>query len=154
MKSHKMPDMKEGNVNVTPLIDVVMCLIVFYMLVARIGLNNGASPMELPKSPYGAKFNDPMNIVNLNVEQIGNDCKIDVLDQENSTMRTFIGSNATQMRDLIQFLKQLRARNDALKTVVRARGTLDYRFIQPALLVISQAGVKEYAFEARKEETE
>jgi len=36
-----MPDMKEGGVNVTPLIDIVMCLIIFFMLVAKIGVTRG-----------------------------------------------------------------------------------------------------------------
>lgn len=31
MTKHTMPAANEGNVNVTPLIDVVMCLIIFYM---------------------------------------------------------------------------------------------------------------------------
>ena len=38
MKKHIMPEMKEGGVNVTPLIDIVMCLIIFFMLVAKIGV--------------------------------------------------------------------------------------------------------------------
>ena len=38
-----MPEVKEGNINVTPLIDIVMCLIIFFMLVAKIGVSTGAS---------------------------------------------------------------------------------------------------------------
>ena len=41
MKKHSMPEMKEGGVNVTPLIDIVMCLIIFFMLVAKIGVTKG-----------------------------------------------------------------------------------------------------------------
>ena len=41
MKKHLMPEMKEGGVNVTPLIDIVMCLIIFFMLVAKIGVSRG-----------------------------------------------------------------------------------------------------------------
>ena len=43
MKKHHMPEMKEGGVNVTPLIDIVMCLIIFYMLVAHIGVDTGTT---------------------------------------------------------------------------------------------------------------
>ena len=44
MKKHSMPEMHEGGVNVTPLIDIVMVLIVFFMLVAKIGVTGGQDP--------------------------------------------------------------------------------------------------------------
>jgi hypothetical protein len=54
-----MPAIQEGNVNVTPLIDVVMCLIVFFMLVAKIGVNTGAEKdIELPVSILGKELKD------------------------------------------------------------------------------------------------
>lgn len=55
-KKHSMPEMKEGGVNVTPLIDVVMCLIIFFMLVAKIGVSTGAAKMELPQTIVGIKI--------------------------------------------------------------------------------------------------
>ena len=54
MKRHRMPDMKEGGVNVTPLIDIVMCLIIFFMLVAKIGVATGAdASIEPPETILG-----------------------------------------------------------------------------------------------------
>ena len=44
MRRHPMPAMTEGGVNVTPLIDIVMCMIIFFMLVAKIGVDTGAEP--------------------------------------------------------------------------------------------------------------
>jgi len=41
MRGHKMPAAHATHPNVTPLIDIVMCLIIFYMLVAKIGVNMG-----------------------------------------------------------------------------------------------------------------
>ena len=41
MKKAHMPDSHTAHPNVTPLIDIVMCLIIFYMLVAKIGVNLG-----------------------------------------------------------------------------------------------------------------
>src|SRR4051812_43353619 len=55
-KKHSMPEMKEGGVNVTPLIDVVMCLIIFFMLVAKIGVATGAIKLELPETLVGVKI--------------------------------------------------------------------------------------------------
>lgn len=42
-----------GHINVTPMIDVVMCLIVFYLIVGRLA-SGQLTPMELPASSIGA----------------------------------------------------------------------------------------------------
>src|SRR5688500_1721338 len=68
MKKHSMPEMKESGVNVTPLIDIVMCLIIFFMLVAKIGITTGADPAIVPPSTLlGSKIKDMGNTITLNV---------------------------------------------------------------------------------------
>jgi biopolymer transport protein ExbD len=62
-----MPEVKEGGVNVTPLIDVVMCLIIFFMLVAKIGVATGALPMDLPQTIMGKKIEALGDSVILNI---------------------------------------------------------------------------------------
>src|SRR6187455_3217371 len=69
MKKHSMPEMKEGGVNVTPLIDIVMCLIIFFMLVAKIGIDTGAdSKIAIPASILGTDIKDLGNTLTLNVQ--------------------------------------------------------------------------------------
>src|SRR5215208_4478309 len=64
-----MPDMKEANVNVTPLIDIVMCLIIFFMLVAKIGVDTGADArISIPASLQGLEIKDMGNTLTLNVQ--------------------------------------------------------------------------------------
>src|SRR5436309_12812273 len=64
-----MPEFKEGNVNVTPLIDVVMCLIIFFMLAAKIGVDTGADRrITIPASLQGLDIKDMGNTLTLNVE--------------------------------------------------------------------------------------
>ena len=61
-------EIKEGNVNVTPLIDIVMCLIIFFMLVAKIGVTTGAdSTIVPPETILGDKIEDIGNSLTLNV---------------------------------------------------------------------------------------
>src|SRR5688500_1242407 len=68
MKKHSMPEMKESGVNVTPLIDIVMCLIIFFMLVAKIGITSGADPnIKPPSTLLGSKIKDMGNTITLNV---------------------------------------------------------------------------------------
>src|SRR5580704_617262 len=55
-------------VNVTPLIDVVMCMIIFFMLVARIGVDNGGDrDITVPASFLGVDLKDLGNTLTLNV---------------------------------------------------------------------------------------
>src|ERR1700749_2554224 len=66
-----MPAVHGNEVNVTPLIDVVMCLIIFFMLVAKIGITTGAKPMDLPYSYLGKKIDDLGNTLTLNLLPMG-----------------------------------------------------------------------------------
>src|ERR1700683_47518 len=66
MKRHSMPEVREGGVNVTPLIDIVMCLIIFFMLVAKIGVSTGAEKMDIPQSIVGSDITDMDNTLTLN----------------------------------------------------------------------------------------
>ncbi len=71
MKKSAMPEMKEGGVNVTPLIDIVMCLIIFFMLVAKIGVTSGADPkIKPPSTLMGGKIEDMGNTITLNVRDL------------------------------------------------------------------------------------
>src|SRR5690348_16966469 len=74
MRKHRMPEMKEGGVNVTPLIDIVMCLIIFFMLVAKIGVSRGEDKdIQLPSTLMGKKIEDLGNTLTLNVHPTGVD---------------------------------------------------------------------------------
>src|SRR5947209_3030392 len=68
MKRHHMPDMKEGGVNVTPLIDIVMVLIIFFMLVAKIGVSRGEDEsVPLPSAILGVSLDSLSNTLTLNI---------------------------------------------------------------------------------------
>ena len=70
-----MPEVREGNVNVTPLIDVVMVMIIFFMLVAKIGVATGAEEqIDIPVSTLGKDIKDVgiESALVLNVREIGN----------------------------------------------------------------------------------
>src|SRR5277367_311228 len=68
MRRHRMPEIREGGVNVTPLIDIVMCLIIFFMLVAKIGVDTGADRnIDIPTSFLGTDIKDMGNTLVLNV---------------------------------------------------------------------------------------
>src|SRR3982750_823990 len=70
-KKKGMPAAHGSEVNVTPLIDVIMCLIIFFMLVAKIGVSTGAKPMDLPFSLLGKTIEDMGPTLTLNILPVG-----------------------------------------------------------------------------------
>src|SRR6186997_2252403 len=89
MRAHRMPDIKEGGVNVTPLIDIVMCLIIFFMLVAKIGVSTGAErEIEIPLTQLGKDMKEigVESSVVLNVREVGNQPFITAIVEADGTI--------------------------------------------------------------------
>src|SRR5579864_3861200 len=68
MKRHQMPVVREGGINVTPLIDIVMVMIVFFMLVAKIGVSRGVDEnIPLPAAILGKSLDSFAGTLTLSV---------------------------------------------------------------------------------------
>jgi biopolymer transport protein ExbD len=143
-----MPDSVIGHVNVTPLIDVVMVLIVFFMLVARIGVSTGAEPMRLPQSVRGAKLEDMGNTLTLNLQPA----------PAGPTVTTLINGRREELNVLpsakppllVDTLTFLRKDNPGLKIILRADKDLPYDLLQPVLKACADANVKNVNFTTEK----
>src|SRR5271156_6389610 len=91
MKKRHIPESRATHPNVTPLIDIVMCLIIFYMLVAKIGVSTGAdSKIDIPASLMGNPIKDMGNTLTLNVRP-------GVADEPDVTALIKTGSEPTQL---------------------------------------------------------
>ena len=152
MKSHKMPDMKEGGVNVTPLIDIVMCLIIFFMLVAKIGVSTGAEQMEIPETIRGLKIDDMGNTLLLNVKRgAGDEPGITALvnEKQQEIRLSQMGASGKLESPLVDLLTKLRNRNEAFSIIIRAEKDLPYRDLELVLMAASQANVKNVNFNTK-----
>ena len=152
MKSHKMPDMKEGGVNVTPLIDIVMCLIIFFMLVAKIGVSTGAEQMEIPQTVWGLKIDDLGNTLLLNVRRgAGDEPGITALvnEKQQQIRLSQMGASGKMETPLVDVLTKLRNRNEAFSIIIRAEKDLPYRDLELVLMAASQANVKNVNFNTK-----
>jgi biopolymer transport protein ExbD len=146
-----MPDAHASHPNVTPLIDVVMCLIIFYMLVAKIGVNTGQdAKIELPTSLLGISLKDLGNTVTLNVARppTGDEPLVTMLDPATGQMVDLKIIDGTK-RPLHAFLKKLKGENAEFKVIIRGDQNLEYRFLEPVLITCSEAAVKNVNFAAR-----
>ena len=151
MRGHKMPAAHATHPNVTPLIDIVMCLIIFYMLVAKIGVNTGQdAKIELPTSIQGTLLKDMGNTVTLNIARppTGDEPLVSMLDPSTGQMVDVKIIEGTK-RPLAAFLKLLKGQNSEFKVIIRGDQNLEYRFLEPVLITCSEAAVKNVNFAAR-----
>lgn len=151
MKRHRMPDIKENRVNVTPLIDIVMCLIIFFMLVAKIGVSTGAEPMEIPETVLGVKLEDLGNTLTLNVRRgAGEEPRVTALIEGKPGQEIPLwGLDAAGNSPLVNVLSQLRKNNDKFSVVIRAPKDLPYHLLEPVLLATAQANIRNVSFNTR-----
>jgi biopolymer transport protein ExbD len=154
MRRGRMPDMKEAGVNVTPLIDVVMVLIVFFMLVAKIGINTGADEsIKIPASILGTDLQSLSNTLMLNVREGPADepmvtALVDGSGRQAQEIKLL--DKLTNTRPLLKLLQMARKDNPDLKVIIRGDKEMSYRFLEPVLITCMEANVKNVAFNTSK----
>jgi biopolymer transport protein ExbD len=164
MKRRHIPTSHTAHPNVTPLIDVVMCLIIFFMLVAKIGVSTGAdAAIEIPASILGNELKDPGNALTLNVrEGPGDQPMVTALVEAGSSapQELKLIEPATGRRPLLEVLRRLRdgnaknnlAANPDFKVIIRADKEMGYRYLEPVLIACMEAKVKNVNFNTAKGE--
>src|SRR2546423_15703267 len=114
MRRRHMPEAHATHPNVTPLIDVVMCLIIFFMLVAKIGVSRGIDrDIDIPASILGQDLKDPGNALTLNVAPgPGDQPMVTALVETttNAPQELKIMDPTTGKRPLLEVLSRLRTR--------------------------------------------
>jgi biopolymer transport protein ExbD len=163
MRKHGMPAAHVSHPNVTPLIDVVMCLIIFFMLVAKIGVSTGAdASISIPASILGTDLKDPGNALTLNVREGPNDqpmvtALVDGTSRQPQEIK--ILDPATNRKPLLEILRRLREGDKIkgippkpeLKVIIRADQEMGYRFLEPVLITCADAQVRSVNFNTKKQ---
>lgn len=161
MNKRHMPDMKEGNVNVTPLVDIVMCLIIFFMLVAKIGVDTGAdTSIRIPSSVMGIDIKDLGNTVTLNIGETAahKDEPLVTLLHPTTGQKITVGITGTAASgDLTRPLEDLltawrQTLGPDCKVIIRADQDLNYRLLEPVLITCAKAKVKDVNFATKRGE--
>jgi biopolymer transport protein ExbD len=165
MRMRRMPHVSEGSVNVTPLIDIVMCMIVFFMLVAKIGINTGIDKtIDIPTSFLGTDIKDMGNTLTLNVINgptgvQGAQPIVTALVKGHMTELklhdVMSGVVVTPLRDTLTYIRTGDPSrgvppNADFKVILRADKTVTYQFLAPVLLECNLAHVKSFAFDTKK----
>ncbi|HZL35747.1 MAG TPA: biopolymer transporter ExbD [Tepidisphaeraceae bacterium] len=150
MKKHHMPEIKEGGVNVTPLIDIVMTLIIFFMLVAKIGVTRGADKdIKLPSAILGTKIEDMGDTLTLNIHPMpGSEPQVTALvNGENKEVRVNNNGDHELERVLKEFKK---VHGDKSKIILHGDRELYFDQLQQVLISVSVAGIPDTAYETKE----
>ena len=117
-----------SGINVTPLVDVTLVLLIVFMVTAKIIVSQGM-PMDLPKAASGEEV---QNVFSVELTLDG---------------KTRIDSMAVDGDDsVLEMAKQARAKNKDIRAVIRADKKVEHGRVIRVMDLLKQAGVARLAF--------
>jgi len=115
-------------INVTPLVDVTLVLLIIFMVTAKIIVSQGM-PMDLPKAASGEQV---QMVFSVELTQSG---------------KTFVDSNEVANDELVgQLATEAKKKNDDLRAVIRADQKVPHGRVIHVLDLLKQAGIAKIAF--------
>jgi biopolymer transport protein ExbD len=126
--SSSKPNAPITGINVTPLVDITLVLLIIFMVTAKLVVSR-AMPMDLPRAATGGEVQQVFSVA------LGAD----------GTTRVD-GQPAPSDRDLLGRAREALARHPELRAVVQADGAVPHSRVMHALDVLRQAGLHRVAF--------
>lgn len=122
-----------SEINVTPLVDVSLVLLIIFIVTAKIIVNQSALPMDLPKAATGEEV---QTIFSVELTADG---------------KTFVDSEEVAGDEAIARLaEQARAKNKDLRAVIRADKKVEHGRVIGVLDRLKRVGVAKIAFAVSK----
>lgn len=127
-----MPEESTAPVNATPLIDVVLCMIVFFLIVGRLA-ETQRTPMRLPVSAVGTAQMPPDSFV------------VNIIPGESvsAPAQIIVNNEDVGYEGIEPALRERLERQPNVVVQVRAPRDAPYGMIEPALEACSKAGAAE-----------
>lgn len=159
----KMPESHGNHVNVVPMVDVIMCLIIFYMLAAKIGVDEGQDEkIEIPYASWSKEIKDMGNslLINVSEDPITKLPLVTAKVELDKPREPLILEGGGTGRRLAEVLRRLRfgddmqpggkgtnADNDDLKLVIRGDRDMTFAVLQRVLMAAAEARIKTLNFQ-------
>ena len=125
--------------NMTPMIDVVFLLIIFFLVSSHLARQENRLPLELP---VAASF-DPANPE-----------RAPLTISVNSNAEWFVAGNVVDKDSLATILSDLNSREGVNASVrIRTDGGVQYRFVEPILRAAVKAGVTDATIAVRERQS-
>jgi biopolymer transport protein ExbD len=126
--SSNRPNAPITGINVTPLVDITLVLLIIFMLTAKLVVSR-AMPLDLPAAASGSEIQE---VFSLSLTAVG----ATLVD----------GREIADSRELLELSRAARQRNAELRAVLRADGRVPHERVLHAMDVLRQAGVSHIAF--------
>ena len=117
------------SINVTPLVDITLVLLIVFMVTAKLIVSHVALPVDLPKASTGNEVQEILSVVlaadgatQVNGARLGNDDEI------------------------LPLAQRAQHDNKDLRAVIKADGDVPHRRVMHVLDVLRQAGVAKIGF--------
>lgn len=148
---HHMPASHGEHPNVVPLIDIIMCLIIFYMLIAKIGVDTGEDEsIKLPFGLLGKEIKSMDKTLLVNVKEVNNLPEVSAMVDSTAGKgrEPLILEGGGTGRRFVDVLKKLRKDfGEEFKLIVRGDSDMQFSTLQQVLLSAAQANVKSLNFQ-------
>jgi biopolymer transport protein ExbD len=150
MKPRRIPNLSQDAINVTPLIDVVLCLVIFFMIAAKIGVASGVDDsIRLPVTELGRELSTQSNILILNVAP-GPKITALVDQSQRRPQPILLTDPKTNAHPLQEILKRLHQKNPTMRIIVRGDAQMPYADLEPLLQACANAGITSVNFGTRQ----
>ncbi|MEY2936567.1 MAG: biopolymer transporter ExbD [Pseudomonadota bacterium] len=117
-----------SGINVTPLVDVTLVLLIVFMVTAKIIVSQGM-PMDLPKSASG--------------EEVQNVFSVELTTDGAVRVDSTVVANDEAIAELA---RQAKVRNKDMRVVIRADKKVEHGRVIRVLDILKQAGLAKFAF--------
>lgn len=126
----------EVGFNMTPMIDVVFLLIIFFLVASHFGQQESSVEVELPQAAGGEMITESdAPRMTVSVPEAG---------------QLFVGSQARSAADLeMIFVGEKNRAGDAFQLRIRAGKRVPFREIEPVLQAAAKAGIRDVQFGVR-----
>jgi biopolymer transport protein TolR len=123
------PDEIKGDINVTPLVDVCLVLLIIFMVVTPM-LQSGVDVL-LPQGPHAQKRPGKEGDLTISIKQDGT---------------VFIGQDWIPDRDLVRYLKAEHDKNPARAVMIKADKRIPFGKIRTVMKAANEAGINGVSF--------
>jgi biopolymer transport protein ExbD len=151
MRRKGLEPMHDEHVNVTPLIDVVMCLIVFFLCCSTLAKSESNDRVQIPRAKLGQEMPEQRGrlLINLLPHERLADGSGDL--QPNEKPDIIIRGQQIPLDDLTAYLRKEKQQSPDIKIILRADQNVNYEWISPVLVSCVQANITSVNFSTRKE---
>ncbi|HVX86532.1 MAG TPA: biopolymer transporter ExbD [Phycisphaerae bacterium] len=142
--------MHDEHVNVTPLIDVVMCLIIFFMICGKLAKDEANDEVKIPTASLGQELPDQRDRLIINVVHAPGSDHGGVIDPSMEP-EIYVRGEQVTAGTLADYLDREKRDSPDIKVILRADRGLAYDWIAPILISCAQANIKSVNFSTKPE---